>query len=425
MGAGEVCASHNGWIDTKLVGNTIESRAYGIHLKLNSSIADRFRRLTVSNNTIRIEPSRATERIGIHLEAGLGIGSVENKIEDVVVSRNTITGLVNSGIAILVGAGAGDRNAVERIRVLDNTVDIPRADCGGCAGIGLGLGENTTKIGWDLPRIHYGDRNAARDVEIVGNTIRGGMRNGIYVGGGGGRGNLVEDVRIAGNTLELRGTAVGVMLEAGACCDVADERPPSGNRISEIEIVEQRITIRDSGTQDLPGTGGIVIAPGTGESLRGEITRVRVANNVVDTWNIGFNLSGGSWWRKGILDVSEVSLARPTSNGNRLSCAVFRENVVNGHPVEPNVIVVDDPDDLSVAEREAAWGECAWDPRDADLVADLRAADAPPTGEQPAPVEAGSLVLLTAVGALSMLGGLLLLRLLLHRRRSAARREKL
>jgi hypothetical protein len=36
---------------------------------------------------------------------------------------------------------------------------------------------------------------------------------------------------------------------------------------------------------------------------------VRIANNRIDTWNIGINLSGGAWWRKGILDVLEVSLA--------------------------------------------------------------------------------------------------------------------
>jgi hypothetical protein len=405
----------------RLKGNTIGSSAYGIHLKLNSSIADRLQGLAVTDNMIRIERSPASERIGIHLEAGLGIGSVENRIEDVLVSGNTVTGPANAGIALLAGAGAGDMNVLERIRVIDNTVEIPRALCEGCSGIGLGLGENTTKIGWDLPRIHYGDRNAARDIEIAGNTIRGGMQTGIYAGGGGGRGNVLEDLRIVGNTLHLRGLAAGIKIETGACCDFDDERPPSANQATGIEIVSDRITIRDVGAQDQPGTGGIVLAPGTGESLRGEITGVRVADNVIDTWTIGINLSGGTWWRKGVLDVSEVSLAR-TFNENRLSCAMFRENVVNGHPVEPNVIVVaDDPDDLSVAEREAAWAKCAWDPRDADLVAELRAAEALPTGEQPAPVEADSLALPAAVGALVMLGGLLIL---LYRRRSAARHEK-
>lgn len=420
MGEGEVCESHNSWIDTKLVGNTIESSAYGIHLKLNSSIADRLRALTVTDNTIRIEPSQATERNGIHLEAGLGIGSVENRIEDVLVSRNTITGPATSGITIIAGAIAGDRNVLERIRVLDNTVDVSRAACEGCSGIALGLGENTAKIGWDLPRIHYGDGNAARDIEIAGNTIRGGMQAGIFAGASGGRGNVLEDIRIVGNAIELRGLAAGIKIETGACCDFEGERPPSGNRATGVEIAADRITIRDVGSQDQQGLGGIVLAPGTQDSRAGEISAVRIADNRIDVWNSGINLSGGTWWRKGVLDVSKVSLM-PTRNENRLSCAVFRENMVNGTRVEPSVIVdADDPDDLSGVEREAAWTACTWDPRDVDLVAGLRAADATP-GDQPAPAEAGSVVLLIAVGALAMLGGFLLL---FHRWRSVVRPEK-
>ncbi|MGH9195264.1 MAG: hypothetical protein ACRD1T_05950, partial [Acidimicrobiia bacterium] len=375
------CETHNSWTDTRIVGNTIRTRRYGVLWPLGQhSIGDRIERWEVSDNTISIRRSDAKERIGIRFEAGLGVGSTEATISELVIARNEIGGYPDRGIYLASGVGASDDNVVKRVRMVGN--HITNEGCLDiCAGVSLFLGENSEGIGWDLDPVQYSDRNLLSDVEIKGNVIRGVMHTGIAATPAccGSSNNRIEDLIIVGNTIRVTGLVQGIGIVA-ASGRTPHSRHSSGNRIVGVTIKSNTITIRVDGDKPsnssrwLQGAsvtlqvGGILFVGGSGPNRDGRIRDVSVAENYIDTRLIAIALIGGTYGtRKGVPEddvVFDVLLrgnriprspriphyVLPHAKGisliggfngarhNRVACVVLRRNRVAG--VRNDVLVV-------------------------------------------------------------------------------------
>jgi len=400
------CETNNTWSDTALVNNSIRTAGYGIDFPLPNSIGDRVEHFTISGNTIRIERSRL-ERIGIKLEAGLGVGSVGNGFLGLLIARNTIEGHQGFGIRLGAGTGAGDANEVARVRILDNRIRAAGGEPS--VGIDVFLGESSWQIGWDLPRIEYGDRNVQRDIVIRGNSLTGAITKAITAGAGSGGSahNAIDGLRIEGNTIEIRGL-VGVLVNAGDNDEDTAGRVTRENQVSDVSIANNSITVTSSHEPEFgEAAGGIVLLPGTTRAHDGEIRDVLITDNRVDAPS-QFNaveLWGGAWWHRSS-DVDGIVLSDVVSR-NRLACVVMRDNLIKGVRDELSVVVGGiSPDQLSASKREAALGGCGLSP--ADLVV---AAESPPPegGPRSEPTTTGSELpwALIALGSAAVLIGVL------------------
>jgi hypothetical protein len=413
---GRACATHNRWTDTTIVRNSIETDAYGLKWTLANSIGDRVERWMITDNTIRITDSGAQERIGIRFEAGLGVGSVQNRISDVMIARNEIGGHLHRGVRVASGVGAGDRNTIERVRIIDNLVALdPRVRgrdrdpagpwCGHCFGVDLFLGESSEAIGFDVRPIDYADRNLIRDIEIRGNEFRGPLLRGVAVSTGccGSARNRARHIHIGDNTIQIAGLGAGVFIDAGSCCSSGNERATRGTRVSDVTIDDNSITIRSEGRFQgrrpaEPVSGGIVLVGGIGRTRGGMMGDVSVTNNVIDTTLIGISLVGGVGAEdSSVSDVriqanqvlrepsyQSVERVFPGLKGisligawngarrNRVACVVLSGNVVAGIKDDASIIAngfnlleqdLDDAlEDLGPSPQNTASKACPGDP---------------------------------------------------------------
>lgn len=293
------CETHNSWTDTRIVGNTIRSRRYGVRWPLGGR-GDVTSGMTVSDNTIRISNSRA-DSLALRFEAGLAVGTTETRISDLTIARNDIGGYPSSSIFVASGVGASDHNVIDGVRIVDNK--IGHADCL-CASISLFLGESSESVGWDLDPIEYGDHNVMRDVLIRGNTIKG--RIGGSASCCGTRDNKLKDIRIIENEIVTAGHTTGIAFDAGSDGRF-HSRYSAGNSIVGLTVRSNRITIRPNG-KGPPGSGswgglsatlqfgGVLLTGGAGTARDGSIRDVAIADNYIDTILIGISLVGGTYF---------------------------------------------------------------------------------------------------------------------------------
>ncbi|MGH9198759.1 MAG: hypothetical protein ACRD1T_23905, partial [Acidimicrobiia bacterium] len=307
------CETHNSWADTRITGNVIRTRRYGVLWPLGQhSIGDRLERWKVTDNTITIRRSRAEERIGLRFESGLGVGSTQANISELLIARNEIGGYPDRGIFLASGVGASDDNVVRGVSMVGNRI-INEGCLDICAGISLFLGENSEAIGWDLDPIQYSDRNLMSDIDIRENVIHGVMHAGISATPAccGSRNNRIDYLDIIDNKVRVTGLVQGIGV-VGASGQTPHSRRSRGNRVTDVIIKSNRITIRRHGEKPSNSSrwsqgasanlqvGGILLVGGSGPNGVARIRHVRLAGNYIDTKLIGISLIGGTYaTRKG------------------------------------------------------------------------------------------------------------------------------
>lgn len=317
----ERCWSYTTWKNTTITGNTIETGDTGIGFKLDNA-GDRVDRATVTGNSIRI----AGQDAGIILATGGD--SAQARISDVLIARNTVEGSVDIGINVAGGTLRGQNGTVERVRVLDNRVNLVKSRgysgfC--CQGIVVQAGTDspvfTTMI--DPPR--YLDGNVTRDVLVRGNSISGTLAWGVQVvagfGAGGSR-NRIENVRIEGNAIRSRTNAAGLYVILGDGHPFRD-RYATGNRIARVTITSNLITIGNDRGPGAGHDGGVVLVGGGRFGRAGAIRDVRITSNRIATTLTGIKLVGGfSKFARGNT-ISCVRLAGNRITGARSTVAVL------------------------------------------------------------------------------------------------------
>lgn len=311
----ERCWSYTTWRRTTIRDNTIETADSGINAKINNA-GDRVEGVTVTGNEIRI----AGHDSGIGFET---LGDADRaRISDVVISRNTVVGSSDIGINILSGGIRAQRSVVERVRILDNRVRISRATRGFCCGgIVVQAGSDDPSFTSMVAPARYLDDNVLRDVLVRRNTLSGTLDVGVSVqagSGAGGRRNRVERIRVEGNLVTTSKPAVGVGVSLGGGVPFR-RRYASGNRISGVSILANRITLgrgpepENAGNGE--GAGGVVVSGGGNFSRYNAVRDVRITRNAIATLYAGIRIVGGLW---------------PTARGNSVSCVRLAANRITG-----------------------------------------------------------------------------------------------
>jgi hypothetical protein len=290
------CATHNRWRDLRIVGNTIESRHAGIELALEGTIGDRIERLTISGNRVHVGVPRGREfGGGIGFVAGAGFnGTRGNRISDVIIANNTITGNPESAIRVAAGDVGSDGNTVERVRIVGNKVNVkPGADhrIGERSGVVVATGDGSSVYAApSLRPIRYSEGNVVRDVEISGNRLAEGTGLNVFAACCGSARNALEKLRIRNNTIFVRiprGVGYGnqmagvyVVAGTGVGRDSPDARATVANRVHDLSVTTNRITIVGATAHDAPPAGVYLVA---GEEVaRGNrLTCLRVSRNRV------------------------------------------------------------------------------------------------------------------------------------------------
>jgi len=307
------CQSHGRWRNMTFTGNSIETASTGIAASIHH-VGERLEHVTVTENTIRIDGNDA----GIKFETGGD--SLEGRISDVLIARNTIAGRVGIGISVAAGVQRGQANITQRVRVLDNRVNLvsPGSDyC--CAGIVVNAGSDTAEAAFpDASPLRYPDGNVVREVEIRGNAVSGTLDAGVSVMAGvgaGGSKNRVENIRIERNTVRSSRVAGGMRLMIGNG-QPFKKRYATGNRITGVTISVNRITVgKDPGETNVPLTGGVVLMAGGRFGRLGVVRDVRITDNRIATALAGIRLVGG---------------LESTSRGNRVACVRLARNRITG-----------------------------------------------------------------------------------------------
>jgi len=131
------------------------------------------------------------------------------------------------------------------------------------------------------------------------------------------------DVQIERNVISTNVIGTGVYLVVGGA-DPALHRYATGNRITGVEISENRISIGRTrppgfGQWHLDVGGGIVLLGGVNFSRDGRIRDVRIAKNEIkvkfEAVHGGIKVTGGMG---------------PTARGNRVTCVRLSANHVSG-----------------------------------------------------------------------------------------------
>lgn len=293
----------NQWVNTLIIGNEIEAVGSGIAFGLGYSAGNRIEKTRIINNTIRTEG--ADYGVGIHLQAGLWVDSVDNKIVDALIANNTIEiGGSDDSFCIRVAAGdSAGRNIVDGIRIVGNRIRMTRPGDSFPvrAGISLIAGDSaTTAIDPTYRPIYYPEDNIIRNVWIEDNIIEGRGWKGIdiFSGYGGARYNTVEDVFVLGNLIDIGLSDIppfGIVISGGPSPISGPNPDTSPNEVSDINI--QWNTIR------LSKPGGFLVYP---DGVWGGVIIHHAVNNAATGLQVSHNdIAGGS-----IIDIGAKGVPR-------------------------------------------------------------------------------------------------------------------
>lgn len=295
----------NQWVNTLIIGNTIEASECGIVVEFHFSAGNRVEKTQIINNTIRTEGVK--DGWEIHLQAGYWAGSDDNKIVDTLIANNTIEhGSSHDSVPVRVAAGdvGASRNIVDGVRIVGNRIRMARpGDLGTTsAGINLITGDsNTTGIDPTYRPITYPDDNIIRNVWIEDNIIEGWGRIGIDIidGYGGARYNKVKDVFVLGNLIDIDSPGyppTGIRITAGPPDEIGGPsgmRVTSPNEISDITIQWNTIHLGESSRFLGPCAG-----------VRGGVTIHHGVNNTATGLRVSHNdIAGG-----GIIDIGDKGM---------------------------------------------------------------------------------------------------------------------
>lgn len=301
-----------------ITGNTIDSVYSGIAMGFEGTKGARLEDVTVTDNRIRYgkRAKHLLAIIGIHLiQSGNGTG---NLISDVVIARNSLEGSNgDGGIVAVAGAHRARANTIQRLRILDNEIRLVRRGPGCCQGITVQAGcERPELIFPNVKPLRYPDANVVRNVEVRGNTVSGTFDWGVLLCAGafgaGGSYNRVEDAVVARNVIRSSTVGFGVYAKLGHGRPYK-RRYATGNRITDLTIDANRITIQNRGGWPAENPGGIVFEAGGTFSRNGVIRNARITRNRIATRQPGIRLIGGF---------------SPTSRENRVVCVRLARNVI-------------------------------------------------------------------------------------------------
>lgn len=266
------CATGNRWTDIRITGNRIATRTSGIEFQLGGTKDELLDRVTISGNTVHIRASgRAADTLwGVNLVAGAEAGT-NNRIANVVIRGNTVTGNPGGGVRAAAGDNGPDANVVERIRIVGNTVrigppeSVPRR--GGVTRVGVWLTAGDGSRPGEYP-----ERNVVRDVEVRGNKLSEGMGVVAFAACCGASANMITDLRIIGNSIRTLGSRRGIQLTAGHW---EEGQPTKANRVHRVTVSRNRIVVGSAGV-------GVFVGGGSGRLAHGNrVTCVRLSGNRV------------------------------------------------------------------------------------------------------------------------------------------------
>lgn len=316
----DACRTDNAWLDTRIVGNTIEAPR-ATDAGLEAVAGNVVRRLTIAGNDILM-----TKQVkGVALTAGGGAGSNDNRISDALVAHNAIAMRGSSIAANVIAGWAGARkNVVEDVRIVGNAARFSRSGhsdgvvitisdgCAGQAGAQQGSGICSRD-------------NVVRGLEIVGNLLDGVRHSGVQVADpccNVAPGTLIEDVRIANNVIEAVISAP-TQYQNSWGVGVGGLAGDGGAGISNVAIRSNTIvqrTTKTTGQHPVYLTaGGIALVGGLGKAGT-SIGGVSIVDNRVDTKLVGILLLGGG--------PSRERLGQDDAIGNRVTRVKIRGNVV-------------------------------------------------------------------------------------------------
>jgi subtilisin-like proprotein convertase family protein len=352
------CRTRNRWPDTRIVGNTIESRSSSaIWLGWVDDSGDAMRRVTVAGNRIRVSGRGAGIGISEGNAIDVAVGyrrTSDNRISDALVAYNAIALRGGKAIQVLAGQQGRSGNVVEDVRIVGNTVRFAAGARGSTEAIPIYVSDGCWPPDSDC-------RNAVRRIEVVGNVLEG-SSIGVRVAEPccATFSSNVTDVRIAGNVIRTVVSAPGQFLNPWGVVI-------GGSRlVSKVAVDSNTIVQRPA----VPGaarlSAGIAVLAGLGKS-GASIREVAITNNRVDTRLAGIVVIAGAtsgqfggrdrasgnvvsrvtllgnvivqapslaarWDRriKGISVIGGSSGAGWLASGNSVICVVARDNFVAG-----------------------------------------------------------------------------------------------
>lgn len=270
------CQTSNRWLDVRITGNTIESRS-AINVDLSLVAGDLLQGLTITGNKVKsVAPHGGPYGSAINVEGGAGAASTGNRIANVVIAHNRITGNPETGIRLNAGGIAG---VLEGVRITGNHVDIGPPLIRDLPGSFLRTGIFVASADTEPQNGVYSKGNVTRDIVISDNTLRGGQ--GVRIGSGccGSSGNATLNVRIVRNTIRTRGSqdvAAAVWLEAGHGLGPGVQGPPTRrNRMNDLAVVRNRIAIE---SEENPA-GILVTGGGYGRATHNSVTCLHLRPN--------------------------------------------------------------------------------------------------------------------------------------------------
>lgn len=275
-----LCVTDIRWLNTRILGNTIETGSVGINVAPTGIDGDLVEGVTISGNTINVA-STDLNSFGINVEAGTTPTMEGNRIADVVIADNRVTGSPDAGIRVDAG---GSESIVERVLISGNRVNIgPPVRTGGSfpvmrSGIFLAAGDTDALNG------AYAVDNTVREVEIADNVLGGVQGVRLQNGCCGAARNVIRDVVIRRNDIETSGPGWaglgGIWIEGGHGWVEGDGTPTvrstRRNRMYDISIVANEISIESDRIK-----AGIWVTGGVGESTNNRVSCIRLRRNRV------------------------------------------------------------------------------------------------------------------------------------------------
>jgi len=297
-------ASYNHWEDILLINNDLDAGSDGITINLNNTIGDHVDTVIVANNSIHITQNTNNDGFGIQFMAGFWDGSDNNVMTNITITHNIIQGNPDTSIGILSGAIGAKGNLVDGVRILENEIQITDTNWdfwAGSFGINMFTGDGSTEyVDPGYVPISYPENNIMRNIDIVGNTIEGFDRDGIFVlaGNWGARNNTIENVNILSNDIsslipDEDYDVTGIQVESGGGWD---DRHTAGNLISDIIVQNNRIALgKRSYLPDTHYAASAVSINGGGGGQgadRNEVRNIWLSLNEVDSIIPAFHLIG-------------------------------------------------------------------------------------------------------------------------------------
>lgn len=318
---GVPCNSRNRWVNTSIVGNTIQSRSSGIFF-WNSSTGEQVDNVTVTGNEITITGKGVGS--GIAFETAGPLGGAEStgaRISDVRIANNVVAGSPDIGITVAAGTGRGQEGVVANVKVLNNRLELSKTgDYFCCQGIVINAGSDTPSFAAGPP-VRYLDDNTVRGVVVRDNRVSGTLEWGISVQaawGSGGSNNLIRNVDIRRNIFRTTKPTLGaVVVNAGGT--PYNERRATHNRITGLTLVSNRFVTGPGSRSRLAGGGigasGVALVGGHSYGLENVVRDVRIARNRIRTRYVGIRVIGG---------------LGDTATRNRVICVPRRRNRITG-----------------------------------------------------------------------------------------------